>query len=70
MNEKNEQLSMNDLLLLIPMVVIVGLLYWLSKNIDGIDGILKFIKEWELVAYLLLAFFSFGGTFIWTAAAG
>ena len=70
MNEKNEQLSINDVLLLIPIVVIGGLLFWLLKKIDGIDWILEFIKEWELVAYLLLAFFSFGGTFIWTAAAG
>ena len=61
---------MKDLLLFIPVVVVGGLLYWLVKDINGIDGIIAFIKEWQVVAYMLLAFFSFGGSLIWTAAAG
>jgi membrane protein DedA with SNARE-associated domain len=59
-----------DLLLFIPLILVGGLLYWLNKNIDGIDDILAFIKEWQILAYMILAFFSFGGSFLWTIAAG
>jgi len=59
-----------DLLLFIPLIGVGLLLYWLNKNIDGIDDILHFIKEWQIVAYMILAFFSFGGSLIWTIAAG
>jgi membrane protein DedA with SNARE-associated domain len=59
-----------DLLLFIPLIGVGLLLYWLNKNIDGIDDILVFIKEWQIVAYMILAFFSFGGSLLWTIAAG
>jgi len=59
-----------DLLLFIPLILVGALLYWLNKNIDGIDDILEFIKEWQILAYMILAFFSFGGSFLWTIAAG
>jgi membrane protein DedA with SNARE-associated domain len=31
---------------------------------------LAFIKEWQIVGYMILGFFSFGGSLVWTAAAG
>ena len=68
MNDSDFQTK--DLLLFIPLILVGALLYWLNKNIDGIDDILEFIKEWQILAYMILAFFSFGGSFIWTIAAG
>ena len=67
---KDTDIAIKDLLIFIPIVIIGGLFYWFTKNIEGIDGILLFIKEWQIVAYMLLAFFSFGGSLVWTAAAG
>ena len=66
----NSDFQTKDLFLFIPLILIGGAVYWLNKNIDGIDDILEFIKEWQIVAYMLLAFFSFGGSFLWTIAAG
>ena len=66
----NSDFQTKDLLLLIPLVIVGGLLYWISHNIDGVDDILDFIKEWQVVGYMILAFFSFGGSFLWTIAAG
>ena len=66
----NEKFDIKELLLLIPILIVMGLLYWLNKNIDGIDGVLNFIKEWQIVAYMILAFFSLGGSLLWTVAAG
>ena len=66
----NSDFQIKDLLLFIPLVLVGALLYWLNKNIDGIDDILEFIKEWQILAYMILAFFSFGGSFLWTIAAG
>ena len=68
MNDSDFQTK--DLLLFIPLIGVGLLFYWLNKNIDGIDDILLFIKEWEIVAYMILAFFSFGGSLLWTIAAG
>lgn len=42
----------------------------MAHNIDGVDDILDFIKEWQIVGYMILAFFSFGGSLLWTIAAG
>ncbi|HHD81799.1 MAG TPA: DedA family protein [Campylobacterales bacterium] len=61
---------MKDILLFIPLILIGLGFYWLTKNINGLDDILAFIKEWEIVAYMILAFFSFGGSLLWTIAAG
>jgi len=66
----NSDFQTKDLFLFIPLIGIGLLLYWLNKNIDGIDDILAFIKEWQIVAYMILAFFSFGGSLLWTMAAG
>ena len=66
----NSDFQTKDLFLFIPLILVGGTVYWLNKNIDGIDDILEFIKEWQIVAYMLLAFFSFGGSFLWTMAAG
>ena len=66
----NSDFQTKDLLLFIPLILVGSLLYWLNKNIDGIDSILEFIKEWQILAYMILAFFSFGGSFLWTIAAG
>jgi len=66
----NSDFQTKDLLLLIPLVAVGVLLYWLNKHIKGIDDILAFIKEWQIVAYMILAFFSFGGSLLWTIAAG
>jgi membrane protein DedA with SNARE-associated domain len=54
----------------IPVVIVGGLFYWFVKDIGGLDGILTFIKEWQIVGYMILGFFSFGGSLVWTAAAG
>ena len=67
---ENKKFALQDLLLLLPLIIVGGLIYWLTKNVDGFDGIIAFVKEWQVVAYVALAFFSFGGTFLWTAAAG
>jgi membrane protein DedA with SNARE-associated domain len=61
---------MKDILLFIPLIIVGGAIYWLTKNINGLDDILAFIKEWQIVAYMILAFFSFGGSLLWTIAAG
>ena len=61
---------MKDLLTFIPVLIIGILFYWFVKDIGGLDGILLFIKEWQIVAYMILGFFSFGGSLLWTAAAG
>ena len=68
MNDSDFQTK--DLFLFIPLLLVGGLLYWLNKNIDGLDDIIDFIKEWQIVAYMILAFFSFGGSLLWTIAAG
>ena len=67
---KDTDFALKDLLLFVPLIVVGGLLYWFTKDIDGLDGILAFIKEWQVVGYMILAFFSFGGSLVWTAAAG
>lgn len=67
---ENKKFALQDLLLLLPLIIVGGVIYWMTKNIDGFDGIIAFVKEWQVVAYVALAFFSFGGTFLWTAAAG
>ena len=61
---------LKDILMLVPMIIVGGLFYWFVKDIDGLDGILLFIKEWQIVGYMILGFFSFGGSLVWTAAAG
>jgi len=61
---------MKDILLFIPLILVGGGIYWLTKNINGLDDILAFIKEWQIVAYMILAFFSFGGSLLWTISAG
>jgi len=61
---------MKDILFFIPLILVGGGIYWLTKNINGLDDILAFIKEWQIVAYMILAFFSFGGSLLWTIAAG
>lgn len=66
----NSDFETKDLLLFIPLVAVGALLYWLNKHVDGLDDILKFIKEWQIVGYMILAFFSFGGSLLWTIAAG
>ena len=66
----NSDLNIKDLFLFVPLLIVGGLFYWLTKNIDGLDGIIAFIKEWQIVAYMILAFFSFGGSLLWTVAAG
>lgn len=66
----NSDFQTKDLLLLIPLLLVGGLIYWLNKHIDGLDDILAFIKEWQILAYMILAFFSFGGSLLWTIAAG
>ncbi|CAA6819277.1 MAG: Arginine/ornithine antiporter ArcD [uncultured Sulfurovum sp.] len=66
----NSDFQAKDLFLFIPLIIVGGLLYWLTSNIDGLDDILDFIKEWQIVGYMILAFFSFGGSLIWTIAAG
>lgn len=68
MNDTN--FSIKDLFLLIPMLLIGFFLFKVLKNINGIDGILVFMKEWQFFGYAILAFFSLGGSLIWTAAAG
>ncbi len=67
---ETKNFGFKDLMLFLPLIVVGGLIYWLTKNVDGFDGIIAFVKEWQVVAYVALAFFSFGGTFLWTAAAG
>lgn len=52
------------------MLVLGYFAYGFLKNITGIDSILVFMKEWEFVGYLILAFFSMGGSLVWTVAAG
>lgn len=66
----NSDFQSKDLLLLIPLIIVGGVLYWITHNIDGLDDILDFIKEWQVVGYMILAFFSFGGSLLWTIAAG
>ena len=66
----NSDFQTKDLLLLIPLIIVGGILYWMAHNIDGVDDILDFIKEWQIVGYMILAFFSFGGSLLWTIAAG
>jgi len=61
---------LKDIIMFIPMVIVGGLFYWFVKDIGGLDGILAFIKEWQIVGYMILGFFSFGGSLVWTAAAG
>lgn len=65
-----KDIDLKELLVVIP-IILIGLgFYWLVKEIDGLEDILNFMKEWKIVGYLVLAFFSFGGSLIWTAAAG
>jgi len=66
----NSDFQTKDLFLFIPLIIVGLLIYWLNKNINGIDDILAFIKEWQILAYMILAFFSFGGSLLWTIAAG
>lgn len=47
----------------------VGLFYFL-KQFSGIDDILNYMRHWQLLGYMILAFFSLGGSFLWTIAAG
>ena len=66
----NSDFQIKDLLLFIPLIIIGIMFYQFNKNVDGIDDILAFIKEWQIFAYMILAFFSFGGSLLWTMAAG
>jgi len=64
------EFSIKDLWLLIPFGVVGVFIYWIWGRFDGLDSILSFVKEWEILGYIILAFFSLGGSLIWTAAAG
>jgi len=66
----NTEFSAKDLLLLIPIGLAGALIYWMWGRFDGLDSILAFVKEWEILGYVILAFFSLGGSLLWTAAAG
>lgn len=47
----------------------IGLYYFL-KRFTGLEDILSYMKEWQILGYMILAFFSLGGSFLWTIAAG
>ncbi len=61
---------MKDILALIPLLLAGAFIYWIWGRFDGIDSILEFVKEWEILGYVILGFFSFGGSLVWTVAAG
>ncbi len=67
---ENKNFELKDILMILPLLIVGGVIYWITKNVDGFDGIIEFVREWQIVAYVALAFFSFGGTFLWTATAG
>ena len=66
----NTEFSVKDLWLLIPIALAGAFIYWIWGRFDGLDSILAFVKEWEVLGYIILAFFSLGGSLLWTAAAG
>ncbi len=66
----NTDFSIKDLWLLIPLGLTGAFIYWMWGRFDGLDSILAFVKEWKVLGYVILAFFSLGGSLIWTAAAG
>lgn len=66
----NTEFTAKDLLLLIPIGLAGAFIYWMWGRFDGLDSILNFVKEWEVLGYVILAFFSLGGSLLWTAAAG
>ena len=60
----------NSIIFAISIAIAAAFAYWMWGRFNGIDSILAFIKEWQLLGYVILAFFSFGGSFVWTVAAG
>ena len=66
----NTEFSVKDLWLLLPITLTGAFIYWIWGRFDGLDSILVFVKEWEVLGYIILAFFSLGGSLLWTAAAG
>jgi len=63
-------LKIRDALAIIPVLLAGSFIYWLWGRFDGLDSILNFLKEWQILGYVILGFFSFGGSFVWTVAAG
>lgn len=62
--------SIKDIWLVIPLALAGAFLYWIWGRFNGLDSILEFVKEWQILGYIILGFFSFGGSLIWTIAAG
>ena len=59
-----------NILLYAPMVAVSAAMYYFFKRFTGLDEIIKYMGEWEMLGYVILAFFSLGGSFLWTIAAG
>ncbi len=66
----NTDFSIKDLWLLLPLALSGAFIYWIWGRFDGLDSILAFVKEWQIFGYVILAFFSLGGSLLWTVAAG
>ncbi len=53
-----------------PMAAVSVAMYFFLKRFTGLDEIITYMGEWRMLGYVILAFFSLGGSFVWTIAAG
>jgi len=59
-----------NILLYAPMVAVSVAMYYFFKRFTSLDEIISYMGQWEILGYVILAFFSLGGSFLWTIAAG